>query len=564
MKLLRVNMSDLTTVFEDLPEAWRILGGRGLSAKILSAEMNPAGDPLGPEARFVVAGGPLAGTLAPSFGRVSVGAKSPLTGGIKETNVGGPAAQKLDRLGVRAIVVQGAPADGGLYLLRLDKDGARLETAEAYKGMKNYALTEALYKTADKNATILSIGPAGERLSKGSSVASTDMDGHPSRHAGRGGLGAVMASKGLKAIVIDDRGAPAIEYADREAFRAALKGWAEVVAADPRLQSLGKYGTTAGILAMRKMGSAPSKNYSSEQTEGYKNLSGPAFDETNRARGGGIKGCMPGCLVRCSVTYNDKEGRHLTSALEYETIALLGTNLGMSDPDAVALFDRIADDLGLDTIELGSALGVAASAGKMTFGDVASALALLDEVEKGTEFGRILADGVVATAKALGVTRIPAFKGQAIPAHDPRATKGTGVTYHTSPMGADHTAGVSYEEPLSKEGQVKRSRQLQVWIAAIDSLGYCLLAQPGDRKALRGFIVDLMRARFGIAFEDKDIFRIGTDTIRDELAFNQETDFHTANEPDPAFLRTEPLAPAGHVFDVDPEEIATIWADLAE
>lgn len=562
MKILRVNMSDLTTSFEELPEAWLCLGGRGLSAKILRAEMPPAADPLGPEARFIVAGGPLAGTLAPSFGRLSVGAKSPLTGGIKETNAGGPAAQKLDRLGIRAMVVQGAAARGGLYLLRIDKDGARLESAEAYRGMKNYALAEALYKTVDKGATILSVGPAGERRSKNSSVASTDLDGYPSRHAGRGGLGAVMAAKGLKAVIIDDRQAPAIEYADRDVFRAALKPWAEVLAADPRIQSMSKYGTTAGILVMRKMGSAPSKNYSSEQTEGYKNLSGPAFDEANRARGGGIHGCMPGCLVRCSVVYMDKEGKHLTSALEYETIALLGTNLGIADPDAVARFDRIADDLGMDTIELGSALGVAASAGKMTFGDVDSALALLDEVERGTEFGRILADGVVATCKALGVTRIPAFKGQAIPAHDPRATKATGVTYATSPMGADHTAGVSYDEPLSKTGQVRRSQRMQVWIAAIDSLGYCLLAQPGDGKALRTVIKELIKGRYGIAFEDKDLFQIGTDTIKDELAFNKGTSFLTANEPDPEFLRTEPLAPAGHVFDVDPEEIAAIWDDL--
>ncbi|MCH7910136.1 MAG: aldehyde ferredoxin oxidoreductase, partial [Candidatus Hydrogenedentes bacterium] len=127
MKILRIDMSTLTTSFEDLPEEWKVIGGRGLSAKILNKEVPPESDPLGPEAKLVIAIGPLAGTMAPSFGRISVGAKSPLTLGIKEANAGGPAGQKMDRLGIRAIIVEGAPKDGALHVIRVSKEGVSFE-----------------------------------------------------------------------------------------------------------------------------------------------------------------------------------------------------------------------------------------------------------------------------------------------------------------------------------------------------------------------------------------------------------------------------------------------------
>ncbi len=562
MKILRVNTSSLETRFEDLPEEWKILGGRGLSAKILTTEIPPDTNPLGPQAKLVIATGPLAGTLAPSCGRLSIGGKSPLTQGIKEANAGGPVGQDLDKLGIRAIIIEGTPKADKYYILSINKDGAQLKDGEAYRGMKTYDLADRMRKEYHDKISMISIGPVGERKSRSATIALTDKDGHCSRHAARGGLGAVMSAKGLKAAVIDDQGAPAIAYADRKAFQEALKSWAEVLKKDPSLAGMSKYGTPGIIVPLRSLGSMPSKNYSSEPTEGFESLAGPSLDKINQERKGRMDGCMPGCLVRCSVVYNDANGNHLTSSYEYETLALMGTNLGIADPDAVAGFDRICDDLGIDTIELGSALGVAASAGKMEMGNVASALALMDEVEKGTPFGRILADGVVATAKSLGITRIPAFKGQAIPAHDPRVTKATGVTYHTSPMGADHTAGVSYENPMSNEGQVERSLKVQILNAMQDSLGYCILAAPADKKILITFLKDLINARFGLNVKEDDLINIGRDTLRNELAFNKKAGFIEANDPAPEFVRSEPLAPTQSVFDVPAEELEKIWDQL--
>jgi aldehyde:ferredoxin oxidoreductase len=562
MRILRVNMTKLEAVFQDLPLDWMIIGGRGLCDRILKAEVPPQSDPLGSEAKFIVATGPLAGTLAPSCGRISVGAKSPLTLGIKEANSGGPVGQKMDKLGIRAIVVEGAPLKDKMYLLGISKDGAVIEPADQYRGMKNYELADALYEKFDKKSSIISIGIGGERLWKSSSVGFTDTEGHPARHAARGGLGAVMGAKGLKAIIVDDQGAGAVDIAAKESFRETIKNWAEVLKADPQAQGMMKYGTPAGIAPLRSIGSAPSKNYSSDQTEGFEKLAGPAFEKLNKERGGGLKGCMPGCLIRCSTSYYGPDGKYLTSGLEYETLALLGTNLGLSDPDIVAKLDWLCDDQGLDTIEIGSALGVAASAGKMNFGEAGSVLALFDELEKGSEFGNILGQGVVSTCKALGVTRIPAYKGQAIPAHDPRVTKSAGVTYTTSPMGADHTAGITYEKFKSKEGQVERSLKAQIMAATLDTFGYCSLARIGNGQVLLCFIKDLLNARFGLGLEIEDLVRIGRETLKIELEFNQGSEFYKIHDPDPEFLRTEHLAPIGNVFDVDPEEIATIWEKL--
>jgi aldehyde:ferredoxin oxidoreductase len=562
MRILRIDMSKCEAAFEDLPEEWTILGGRGLSAKILNTEMPPRTDPLSPEAKLIIAGGPMAGTMAASCGRISVGAKSPLTLGIKEANSGGPAAQKMDKLDIRAIVVEGAPADKQFYLIHISKAGVSFESAEPHQGLKNYTLVEALYRKYGKKPAVISIGPAGERGYKSASVAFSDKDGRPTRHAARGGLGAVMGAKGVKAIVVDDSGAPVLKVSDRDSMRKATKGLPDMVKADKRLEGMRMYGTPAAIIPFRTLGSAPSKNYSSEQTEGFEKLAGSTFDETNKQRGGQMTGCMPGCAVRCSTVYHDAGGKHLTSGLEYETLALLGTNLGISDPDVVAKFDRLCDDMGMDTIEIGSALGVAASAGKMTFGDEASALALFEEIEKDTDMGRTLANGVVSTCKALGITRIPAFRGQAIPAHDPRVSKATGVTYHTSPMGADHTAGVSYDAYKVPEGQVERSLKAQIVSAACDSLGYCSLAKPGDGPGLFGIFRDLINARYGLNLTIDDLIEIGRETLRTELEFNKGTEFGTAHDPDPEFVRTEPVAPKDLVFDVDPDEMTGIWKKL--
>ncbi len=562
MKILRVNMELEQAIFEDLPEAWKLIGGSGLIAAIMNREVPPDADPLGPQNKLIIAAGPLAGTMAPQLGRISVGAKSPLTYGIKEANAGGPAAQKLDRLNIRAIIVEGAPQNGKMYCLVITHQGARLTSADHFKGFKTYPLTDALHAEYGKQAAVICIGIGGERLYRSASVSLTDKLGDPSRNAARGGLGAVMGARGLKAVVIDAAGAPPVKMADPSRFKTAVKSWVHTLEHDVSCTLMSKFGTPFAVVNSSYTGSMPANNYTSGKPDGFKAVSAEAIQHRVFERGGKMHGCMPGCVVKCSILYPDEKGNRLAGAYEYEAIAMLGTNLGIHDPDAIAHLKFICDDLGVDVIEVGASLAVAASANKMTPGDETSAENLLLEIEKGTGFGDILANGVVSTAKALNVDRVPAYKGQAIPGHDPRGVKGTGVTYATSPMGADHTAGLTYRKPHAKSGQSDNSLRFQILAATCDTFGYCINAIPGGQASIYAFLAELANARFGTDLSSADIVDIGKQTLKDQIEYNKKTEFHTRHEPAPAFVRTEALSHTDFVFDVDDSEINRIWEGL--
>jgi aldehyde:ferredoxin oxidoreductase len=554
-------MDNQKVVFENLPKEWTYLGGSALIAKILNKEVPPSCDPLGKENKLIVACGPLAGTRAPQLGRVSVGAKSPLTQGIKEANSGGPAGQYLDRLGLRAIIFEGASKDGQLYCLKIDKDQAELVSAGEYRGMKNYELVSALHQKYSDKVAVISTGLAGERQYKGASVSLTDIFGDPSRNAARGGLGAVMGSKGLKAIILDPTGTDQVPIADPEAFRKTVREWAEILKHDVSISLYSRFGTPFAINNSAGHGTLPVMNYRSGRPDNFTAVSGNNIQKILFERGGKMHGCMPGCLVQCSIIYPDKDGKKICAAYEYETIALLGTNLGITDNDAIARLKYMCDDIGLDGIETGSALGVAAEAGKMNWGDAPGAEKLLGEIEKETPLGFALGGGVVTTARFLNVDRIPAFKGQALPAHDPRAVKGTGVTYFSSPMGADHTAGLTYRQPKEKKEQIQTSLATQIKAAACDAFGYCLNAVPGG-EPVYPFFAQLMNARFGLNMTGEDVVNIAKQALRDQLAFNEKAQFSTIDTTIPAFFREELIAPTSSVFDVNEADVKDLWKGL--
>jgi len=562
MKILRVDIKNEKMTFENLKEEWKSIGGSAFIAKIMNKEVPPATDPLGPENLFIIAVGPLAGTGAPQLGRISVGAKSPLTLGIKEANSGGPAAQILDRLGIRAVIVQGAPRDHRSYCLFISKDKTTFIPADKYRGMKNYELVSKLRKQYGEKIAVISTGIAGERKYKGASVSFTDIFGDPSRNAARGGLGAVMGSKGLKAIMIDPSQAGQVDLAHPEEFRKIVKSWVDILKHDISCNLYSRFGTPFAISNSASQGTLPSNNYRSGRPNNFIAVSGNSIQTILFERGGKMHGCMPGCVVQCSIIYPDKDGKRLCSAYEYETIAMLGTNLGITDPDAIARLKFMCDDLGVDAIETGSSLGLAADAGKMSFGDWQSATRLLEEIEKETPLGLALGNGVVATAQYLNVGRIPAYKGQAIPAHDPRSVKGTGVTYFTSPMGADHTAGLTYRNPRNKDKQAENSLRSQIQAATCDAFGYCLNSVPGGRASIYQFFADLMNARYGLRLTPEDIMEIGKQTLRDQLAFNEKAEFSKMDSKAAAFVREEAITPTGQVFDVDDAEIENIWKGL--
>jgi aldehyde:ferredoxin oxidoreductase len=561
-KIIRIDMTERKVTTETTPADYQLLGGRGLSARILNREVPALAHPLSNENKLIVAPGLLAGTMAPSFGRISFGAKSPLTHTIKESNAGGTAAQKLDRLGIKAIIIQGKPKDDQPHIIFIDARETQLLPAPELSGKRNYELVRLLQDRYGKDIGVISIGPAGEQKMTASTIAVTDQDGRPSRHAGRGGLGAVMGSKGIKAMVINAEDAKAAKPKDRQAFKDAVKELIETLKQDKGLQSFSKFGTTGGIKFLSQLGSMPSWNYHGGTVEGIENIYGDRIAQVNQDRGGRMHGCMPGCMVQCSIVFHGDDGMHLTSALEYETLAMLGTNLAITNLDAIARMDRMCDDLGIDTIEVGRAIAQVIEAGAIPFGDKQRAWEVLQAIAEGTPLGKVVGQGAAFTAHYFGLDRVPTVKGQAIPAHDPRACKAVGVTYCVSPMGADHTAGIDYSKSLSKEGKVKTSRDKQVLMATNDSVGYCFLAMPAHGSFMYEVFVKLINARYGTHLRVEDMVNMGITTVRQELAFNRSAGWTDVENRLPEFLRKEKLPPNDVVFDIPQDEIDALYKDL--
>ncbi len=575
--VLRVRMSSLTVSREDVPTQLALLGGRALTSALVAAEVPATCHPLSAENRLAIAPGLLAGTAAPCSGRISVGAKSPLTGGIKESNAGGTAAQAMGRLGLAAIVVEGKPKGDAPHLLFIDKAGARLAEAPELKGLGNYDTVKVLHERFGDKAACITIGPAGEMRLAAASVAVTDTDGHPTRHCGRGGMGSVMGSKGLKAIVLDAAGLPRPASADAAAFAAAAKRFAKHLDAHPVTgQTLPMYGTNALANVINSAGAYPTRNFSAGTFEGVEAISGETERETILARKGNPRHpCHPGCTIGCSSIYPHKDGGYLTKGPEYETVWAFGADCGIADLDAIAEMDRACDDIGLDTIETGATFAVAMEGGLLPFGDAAGVLRLLDQVRHGAPIGRILGSGAAVTGKVLGVSRIPCVKGQAMPAYDPRAVKGIGVTYATSTMGADHTAGYAIAQnvlgvggsvnPLKPEGQAALSAALQQATAAIDSSGlclfvaFCVLDVPDAAQA----IVDMINTHCGTQWSPADYLEaLGKATLRAERDFNRRAGFTAADDRLPDFMKSEPLPPHNSVFDVPDAELDSVHAGL--
>jgi len=576
-KILRINMGadggpEVKT--EPLGD-YAGMGGRGLTSTLVAGEVPPLCHPLGEDNKLVIAPGLLSGTTAAMSGRISVGCKSPLTGGIKEANAGGQGSQVLARLGYAAIVLEGKPTDGSLYKIFINKDGVQVSSDNSLKMLGNYDLVEKMKQAHGDKITCISIGPAGEMKMAAASVAFTDMELRPTRHAGRGGVGAVMGAKGVKVIVLDDTGMSIRPPKDPDKFKEANQKWVAGLRKHPVTgEGLPTYGTNVLTNVINEAGGYPTKNFMWGRFDNCSKISGEAQAEIENQRGGkgsATHGCHRGCIIRCSGTYYNKDGQFLTKQPEYETIWAHGGNCGIDDLDAIAMLDRLDDDFGLDTIEMGATIGVAMEAGVAAFGDAEAATNLVKEVGKGTPLGRILGNGAEVTGKVFGVERIPTVKGQAMPAYDPRGVQGIGVTYATSTMGADHTAGYAVAtnilgvggtvDPLTPEGQVELSRNLQIATAAVDATGMCLfiafavLDQPDTFQAL----IDMINAFYGLNLTADDVAELGKKILSVERDFNQRAGFTAKHDRLPAFFQKEQLPPHNVTFQVKDEDLDQVF-----
>ena len=575
-KVLRINVGAENGPVATIEElgAYAGLGGRAMTTTVVCNEVPPNCHPLGPENKLVFSPGLMAGSAAASSGRISVGCKSPLTGTIKESNSGGTGGQFRARLGYAAIIIEGDRKTDDLWKIVITKDAVTFEKCNEYRMFSNYPLVAALQEKYGMEPGYVTIGTAGEMLMCNSTICFTDPEGRATRHAGRGGVGGVMGSKGLKAIVLDPAGTPVIRKPkNAEAFKAASRAFAQGLSSHPVCGTgLPTYGTNVLVNILNEAGGLPTKNFSVGRFEGADKICAETMVEIQKRRGGNpTHGCHRGCIMKCSGICVDENGEFVSKQPEYETVWSHGAHCGVDDLDKIILCDRLEDDYGLDTIETGAALGVLMEAGALKWGDIDGIIAMIHEIGKGTPMGRILGAGTATTARCFGIERAPVVKGQAMPAYDPRAVKGQGVTYATTTMGADHTAGYAVAtnilgcggktDPLSAEGQAEISRNLQIATAAIDATGYCLftafalLDQPETMQAL----VDTINAMYDLNMSLDDVTELGKDILRKERAFNAAAGFTKAHDRLPLYFSRESVAPHNVRWDVSDEDLDSVF-----
>lgn len=564
-KILRINLNNQTYAYEDIRPEYKNLGGRALTSKIIATEVDPKLDALAPENKLVFAPGLLGGTAMPNSGRLSIGSKSPLTHTIKEANSGGIAAIKTARLNLAAIILEGASPQ--LTNLKIDKDGVTFIPAEKYAGCgceKAFGLLNEEYK----GCAFAVNGPAGEKLmlASGIMVATSDL---MARAAARGGLGAVMGSKRVKAVIIDDTGSKMDAAANSDLLKESVKVYTQKLMADPGTEGNKLLGTAGLVNFVNSFGGLITKNYSDGKWDKAENISGEAMAALIKSRPNGHTAhrCMPGCVIQCSNVFVDKDGNYVTSGLEYETLALVGSNCLIDDLDVIAKINGICNEHGLDTMDVGTALAVAMENGEIAWGDGAAAIKLVEEClqegSKGFTIG--IGNGCQYTGKKLGAKRIPTVKGQSLSGYDPRALKGTGVTYATATMGADHTCGnampvVPGYDPLTPEGQGGMSGFLQNFFAGVDSFGMCLFAcliSIGNEENCK----NLADAYAGLSGEDISadyLMQVGAQTVACEFDFNTKAGFTTKDDRLPEFFTKEVLPSTNQVFDVSEADLDAV------
>lgn len=488
---------------------------------------------------------------------------------------------------IRALVVEGQQDKKETYwgaLIKWDEAAGKpvVEFFEAteHTGKDVYEVYPKVFEKFGEKVSIASIGTAGELGYGNSGIVFNDMARRPSRYAGRGGLGAVMASKRLKFLVLDSKGSPGIDMVDKALFDEGRKKLIDAIRSHPISQpkgGLNSYGTAVLVNILNEAGGLPTRNFSAGRFEGAAKTSGEAIFETNKERMGKDiynHACSPGCIIQCSNTYYNPDQTEATSCIEYESTWALGANLGIDNLDDIATMVQLCNAYGLDTIETGATLGVAMEGGLLEFSDSKGAIQMIQEMGKGTAVGRTLGGGTEVTGKLYGVRRVPAVKGQGMPAYEPRAVKGIGITYATTTMGADHTAGYTIcpeilgvsgkLDPLSPEGKAALSRAFQATTAFIDSCGHCLFIAFPILDIASGFegMIQECNGVLGTNWNADEIVAYGANTLKVERKFNEAAGIGKEADRIPEFMMVEPLPPHNQVFDIPDAALDSVYQDL--
>ncbi|MHC1591000.1 MAG: aldehyde ferredoxin oxidoreductase C-terminal domain-containing protein, partial [Candidatus Helarchaeales archaeon] len=478
-------------------------------------------------------------------------------------------AFEMNNLDLRAIIVEKQPIkDDDVFTIIIDDESTRIEKMPELKNKGNYETVKFLQQKFGKKIATATIGPAGEYKLAAATIAFSDLFGLPDRHASRGGLGAVMGSKCVKAVVLKTTLRKKIDFKDETQFKKVSQTFGKRLLETKKAFS--KLGTPIMVTISNEHGGLPTQNFRKGRFEGVEKLSGYALHELIEQRNGkyGIP-CSPSCCIKCSNQFNDPEGKPITK-IEYETIAMMGSNLLIDDYDVIARMNYLCNDLGLDTIETGNALAVLMETSLLDFGNHEKVFEILEGLYKGDFLSRIIGSGAVITGKIFGVHRVPAVKGQGLPAYDPRVFKGMGATFAVSTMGADHTAGPAipgrvgldpnkdYGSLTDNIGKVDLTKDLHYVVAMLENMGCCYFIY---HDTILEKISKSLKALHGWEMTPQELFEFGKEIIKMELKFNEEAGLPLTDDL-PEFFRQELLPETENSFDIPREEIEKTWQDL--
>lgn len=559
-KLLRVNLSTGEIKVEPLKEglAKSFIGGRGLATKLLYDEIDPTVDPFSPENKLIFATGPLTGTTAPTGGRYMAVTKSPLTGYIAASNSGGFFGAELKFAGYDMLIVEGK-AEHPVYISIKDED-VEIKDASHLWGKRVGETTDRLLEEfGDRKAQVACIGPAGENLVRFASIMN-----NKHRAAGRSGVGAVMGSKGLKAVVV--RGSKKVELADKERFMSVVKEKIDKIKKNPITGGgLPKYGTAVLVNIINENGLYPTNNFQTGVFKYAYEQSGEALVSKYLVR---TQPCFA-CPISCGrVSYHPAVG--VTEGPEYESIWALGATCGINDLASIVIANHLCDEFGLDTISTGGTLAAAmelyergiikqeelGDAPPLRFGNSEVLHYYIEKIAKREGFGDKLAEGGYRLAESYGHPEYSmSVKKQELPAYDPRGAEGHGVEYATSNRGGCHVRGYMISPEILgvpqkldphdiSEEKVKWVKLFQDLTAVIDSSGMCLFtsfALGADDYA------DLLNAATGFDFSTDEWLKNGERIWNLERLFNIKAGLNPAKEDTlPERLLEEPMPEGPH------------------
>jgi aldehyde:ferredoxin oxidoreductase len=569
--ILRINLSTGAITREELADELKrqFIGGRGFGVKMLFDELKPGIDPLSPDNKLIFQCGPLAGTGAQSCSRWIVTTKSPLTGGYFRSCAGGPFGAEVKAAGYDALIVEGK-ASAPVYI-RIDDDRVEIRDASKLSGKLTHETAAAIRsELGDNRIKAAVIGPAGEKLVRFSAIVDER------RTASRGGVGAVMGSKHLKAVAVRGTKHPAL--ADREALMAVVKKQMERVKTDPRLQGFRHLGTAAAVGFCHELGIYPVRNFQrGVMPEVNGNLTAAKFDELFQS-----DAYCKSCPIHCGSIYKVPPGPFSGKPCEgpeYETLYSFGGEIGNSDPALVLEANRLCDDYGVDTMTAGATIGFAMECYEkgiltkndldgieLTWGNQAAVMALLKKMVLREGAGDLLAEGSRMAAGKIGKgseAYAMQVKGLELAGYDPRGLKGLGLNYATAPLGASHCVGQCPQELMGTgpndrfafTGKGAMAAMNQDNVATFETGIVCIFPMQFKLIDLTG-LAAMLQAATGIAeFGDEAYLKLVGERIWNmERAFNCREGFTRADDrlPERFLSEMHPEGPlAGQVSELE-------------